>query len=165
MSKPLILALGDQLAQDLSRAVTDAFGKTFDMKVTPGRYAIGDGSISLSGDVSGIVGFIQDKLEGTLIVCFQMKTIKDILPRILGQDVELTQDVILDAVSEITNMIFGGIKTELNNRGHKVRFGMPSAIKGAGHFIGHMHDGRYMLMNFEMGGSPFQIHIALHRES
>ena len=161
-SKPLSLALGDQLAKDFLVAVSDAFTKTFGIEVRAGHYEIGEGPQNLTGDVSGVVGFVQEKLEGTLTVCFQIKTIKQVLPRVLGDDVEITQAVAMDAVGEITNMIFGQIKTELNQRGHHVRFGMPSVISGSGHFISQMHQGRYMIMNFEIEGSAFQIHIALH---
>jgi CheY-specific phosphatase CheX len=160
--KPLAHSLGSQLAQDLNKAVSEAFGKTFDVEVVPGRYEIGEGTFALTGDVSGIVGFIQEKLEGTLIACFQMNCIRQILPRILGTEVELTQDIVMDAASEITNMIFGQIKTELNQRGHLVRFGMPCVVKGSGHFIGHMHQGLYMIMSFDVDGSVFQIYLALH---
>ncbi|MBY0428905.1 MAG: chemotaxis protein CheX [Alphaproteobacteria bacterium] len=162
LSKPLSLALGDQLAKDFSLAVSDAFNKTFGIDIKAGHYDIGEGAINLTGDVSGVVGFVQEKLEGTLTACFQMKTIQQVLPRLLGNDVEITQAVAMDAVGEITNMIFGQIKTELNQRGHHVRFGMPSVICGGGHFISQMHQGRYMVMNFEIEGSAFQIHIALH---
>ncbi|MDX1922734.1 MAG: chemotaxis protein CheX [Alphaproteobacteria bacterium] len=161
-SKPLALALGDQLAQDFSHAVGDAFSKTFGIEVKTGRYSIGEGAVSLTGDVSGVVGFVQEKLEGTLTACFNMKTIRTVLPRLLGDDIEITQAVAMDAVGEITNMIFGQIKTELNKRGHHVRFGMPSVISGDGHFISQLHQGRYMIMNFELEGGVIQIHIALH---
>lgn len=161
-SKPLSLALGDQLAQDFSQAVSDAFNKTFGIDVKVGHYSIGEGVVNLTGDVSGVVGFVQEKLEGTLTACFLMKTIQQVLPRLLGNDVEITQAIAMDAVGEITNMIFGQIKTELNQRGHHVRFGLPSVICGSGHFISQMHQGRHMIMNFEIEGSAFQIHIALH---
>lgn len=162
-TKPLALALGDQLAQDMSHAVSEAFSKTFDINVRPGRYSIGEGSVNLTGDVSGVVGFVQEKLEGTLTTCFNMKTIHHVLPRLLGDDVVVTQDIAMDAVGEITNMIFGQIKTEMNQRGHHLRFGMPSVITGSGHFISQMHQGRYMIMNFEIEDGFFQIHIALHQ--
>ncbi len=165
LSKPLSLALGDQLAQDFTVAVNQAFSKTFDIQVRAGHYSIGEGVVNLTGDVSGVVGFVQKKLEGTLTACFSMKTIRYVLPRVLGNDVEITQAVAMDAVGEITNMIFGQIKTELNQRGHHVRFCMPSVICGSGHFISQMHQGRYMIMNFEIEGCTFQIHIALHHEA
>lgn len=163
--KPLSTALGDQLAQDIIHAVNEALGKTFKVDVIPGRYEIGEGSVALSGDVSGIVGFVQEKLEGTLIICFKISAIHKILPRFLGGKVEITQAIAMDAVAEITNMVFGQIKTVLNQRGYALRFGLPSVISGDGHFISQMHHGRYMLLHFEMEGMPFQIHLALHRDA
>jgi CheY-specific phosphatase CheX len=162
--KPLTLSLGDQLAQDLILAVSDAFEKTFDAKVVPGRYVIGDGAVALTGDVSGIVGFVQETLEGTLTACFNIKIIHQILPRLLGNDLEITQSIAMDAVGEITNMIFAKIKAELNARGHQLRFGMPSVIHGDGHFISQLHQGHYMMMSFEIEKSTFQIHLALHKD-
>lgn len=162
MSKPLSLSIGDKLAQDVIHAVAEAFSKTFDVTVKAGRYEIGSGAVTLSGDVSGIVGFVQTQLEGTLTACFRMDCLKRILPRLLGGDIEVTQDIAMDAVGEITNMIFGQIKTELNQHGHQLRFGLPSVVTGAGHFIGHMHAGRYMIVPFEVDGSSFQIHLAFH---
>jgi CheY-specific phosphatase CheX len=162
MTKQLFFALGDQLAQDISSAVSDALNKTFSITVTPDRYVLGKGSVNLSGDVSGIVGLSQDKLEGTLTLCFPMQSVKKLIPRILGDDITITDDVVVDAVGEITNMIFGRLKTELNERGHHLRFGLPSVIRGEGHFINQLHQGHYMMMPFTMENEPFQLHLAIH---
>lgn len=162
MTKFPPLVLGDQLAQDISKAVVEAIGKTFDLEVKAGRYQINSGATALEGDVSGVFGVVQDRLEGTLTICFKTETIRDMLPRLFGNDVVVTNDVAMDAVGELTNMIFGQVKTELNQRGHHIRFGIPSVIKGAGHFIGHMHDGRYMLIPFSIDKGEFQIHFAVH---
>jgi chemotaxis protein CheX len=163
VSKNLFLALGDQLAKDITKAVTDTLEKTFAINVKAGRYMIGEGVVQLNGDVSGIVGLIQEKLEGTLTVSFSLEVVRKIIPRLLGNDIEVTRDVAIDAVSEMTNMIFGQLKTELNQRGHQVRFGLPSVVTGPGHFISHLHEGQYMIMPFEMEGSTFQVHIAIHK--
>jgi chemotaxis protein CheX len=165
MAKNLTLALGDQLANDISKAVSDALGLTFGLTVTPGRYTIGSGMVQLNGDVSGIVGITQERLEGTFTVCFSIKSMEDIIPRLLGPGIEVTPDVAADAIGEITNMIFGRIKTELNERGYNVRLSLPSVVRGPSHFINHLHEGRYMLMPFDVEGNVFQVHVAIHRDS
>lgn len=166
MNQHIALALGDYLARTVTKAVTEAIGKTFDLAVTPGRYEINHGAVALSGDVSGLVGITQEgTLEGTLTVCFKTATIRNMLPRLLGDDVPITSEVVMDAVGEITNMIFGQVKTELNERGYKVRFGLPSVVSGSGHFIGHMHQGRYMIIPFDLQGTPFHVHLAVHPDS
>lgn len=163
-AKHIAFTLGDQMSQDITNAVANVLNKTFSIDVKPGHYVVGKGSVQLNGDVSGIVGIMQDKLEGTLTVCFTFDTVRKLVPRLLGPDIEVTQDVAIDAVGEVTNMIFGQLKTELNERGHHVRFSLPSVVKGPGHFISHMHEGHYMVMLFEMDGTSFQIHLAIHKQ-
>ncbi len=65
-----------------------------------------------------------------------------------------------DAIGEITNMIFGRIKTELNERGYQVRLSLPSVVTGPSHFINHLHEGRFMLVPFDVEGDIFQVHFA-----
>ena len=164
MGKNLTLALGDQLARDIAKSVTEALGMTFGLTVTPGRYEIGSGEVALHGDVSGIVGITQDRLEGTFTVCFSIASMRNIIPRLLGPGVEVTVDIAADAMGEITNMIFGRIKTDLNERGHNVRLSLPSVVRGPSHFINHLHGGRYMMMPFDVEGNEFQVHLAIHRD-
>lgn len=165
MTKAISLSLNSQLAQDLSKAVVDAIGKTFGLTVRPGAYSVNEGAAALNGDVSGIVGVVQDTLEGTLTICFKIETVRSMLPALLGDGVEVTNDVAMDAVGEITNMVFGQLKTELNQRGHQVRFGFPSVVKGSGHFVAHMHQGAHMVIPFDVAGSNFQLHFAIHSEA
>lgn len=165
MSKHLTLALGDLLATDISSAVMDSFGMTFGLKVTPGRYSIGEGVVELKGDVSGIIGITQDRLEGTFTLCFTLAAMQKIVPRLLGDGVEVTETVAADAVGELTNMIFSRIKTTLNQHGYQVRMSLPSVVRGSGHFINHLHEGRYMLMPFDIEGHVFQVHLAIHRDT
>jgi chemotaxis protein CheX len=164
MSKSLSLALGDQLANDIALAVTDSFGMTFGVKVTPGRYSIGEGAAPLTGDVSGIIGITQEKLEGTFTICFSIDSMKKILPLLLGDGVDVTQDVAADAVGEISNMILGRIKTSLNQRGYEVRLSLPNVVRGPSNFVNSLHEGRHLLMPFDVEGQPFQVHIAVHRD-
>ena len=163
-NKNISLSLGDQLAQDVCVAVSEAFEKTFSIHIRAGRAVIGEGAVQLGGDVSGMVGIIQERLEGTLTISFPLHVIRKIIPRLLGDEIEVTRDIAMDAVAELTNMIFGQLKTGLNERGHHVRFGLPSVVNGPGHFISHLHDGQYMIIPFEMEGSTFQVHIAIHKD-
>jgi len=163
--KDFSFVLGDKLAQDITHAVTQTLGKTFAVEVKPGRYTVGEGSVQLNGDVSGIVGIIQEKLEGTMTACFSIESIRKLVPRLLSSEVEVTQEIAMDAVGELTNMIFGQMKTQMNERGHHVRFGLPTVVRGPGHFISHLHDGQYMIVPFEMENGTFQIHVAIHSQS
>lgn len=163
MKRELQLALDDRLSQEICEAVTIAMRNTFAAEVTPGKYEMGNGIVSLVGDVSGIIGMVQEELEGTLTLCFTFETMRDILPSVLGKDVAITHELAVDAVGEITNMIFGHVKTALNRRGFELKLGIPSVVTGRGHFLSHFHRGHYMIVPFYLQGQLFQVHVAIHR--
>lgn len=167
MNKPhaSVLVADNQTGRDIANAVVQVLNTTFGVNVHLQQSLVGKGSVQFDGDMSGIVGIIQEKLEGTLTVCFPQATIKRLVPLLLGDGIEVTQDVAIDAVGEVTNMIFGQLKTELNGRGFRVRFSLPSVVKGSGSFISHLHEGGYMMLVFDLEGSRFQIHLAIHGDA
>jgi len=158
------LTLDEQLAQDISHAVCKAMRETFSVEVKPGSYEVGEGMVSLVGDVSGVIGIVQSKLEGTLALCLTFETIRDILPQVVGKSISVTHEMAVDAVGEITNMIFGQIKADLGGRGYSLRLGIPCVVTGKGHFVSHFHRGRYMIVPFHLDNQLFQVYVALHAE-
>lgn len=157
-----ILALDELLAREIAMAVVRTMRETFSVDVVAGDYEIGEGVVALVGDVSGVIGMVQDHLEGTLTLCLSFETVRDMLPQVIGNVVQITHEMTVDAVGEITNMIFGQIKTDLNKRGYRIKLGIPSVVSGRGHFISQFHRGRYMLIPFHLSGQLFQVHVALH---
>lgn len=166
MAKPVQhLALDEQLSKEIRSAVCNAMRHTFDVGVEAGPFEIGDGMVSLNGDVSGVIGMVQDKLEATMILCLRFETVRDILPHVVGQSISVTHEMTLDAVGELTNMIFGQIKTELNSRGYALKLGIPSVVMGRGHFVSHFHRGKHMVVPFYLDDHMFQVHVALHPQT
>lgn len=158
------LVLDEQLSRDVTMAVSSAMLSTFGVVVTPGPYEVGKGMVSLVGDVSGVIGLVQDELEGTMTFCMTFDTVREILPRIIGNAISVTHEMTVDAVGEITNMIFGQIKTELNGRGYGLKLGIPSVVTGRGHFVSQFTRGSYMIVPFYLENQLFQVHIALHKQ-
>jgi chemotaxis protein CheX len=158
------LALDERLAKEIVSAVSSAMRETFAVEVTPGPYEIGEGMVSLVGDVSGVIGMVQAHLEGTLTLCLTFETIRDILPQVVGKSVSITHEMAVDAVGEITNMIFGQIKSDLNARGYQLKLGIPCVVTGKGHFVSQFHRGRYMIVPFHLDGQLFQVYVALHHD-
>ena len=156
------LTLDDKLGDDISAAVCNAIRQTFNVEVVPGPFEVGEGMVSLVGDVSGVIGMVQNHLEGTLMLCLTYETIRDILPQVIGKSMSITHEMAIDAVGEITNMIFGQIKSNLSQRGYQLKLGIPCVVSGKGHFVSQFHRGRYMIVPFHLDGQLFQVYVALH---
>lgn len=155
------LILDEVLAKEISSAVCNAMRKTFSVEVIPGPFEIGTGMVSLVGDVSGVIAMVQDQLEGTLTLCLTNETVRGLLPQIVGSSVAITHEMAVDAVGEMTNMIFGQIKRDMSERGFNLKLGIPCVVTGKGHFVSQFHRGRHMIVPFHIDGRLFQVHIAL----
>jgi len=164
MSQTLYISLDEQLAQEITNAVCNAMRQTFQVEVVPGPYEIGEGMVSLVGDVSGVIGMAQAHLEGTLTLCLTFETIRDVLPQVVGKSLSITHEMAVDAVGEITNMIFGQIKANLAQRGYQLKLGIPCVVTGKGHFVSQFHRGKYMIVPFHLDGQLFQVYVALHQD-
>ncbi|MDE2029404.1 MAG: chemotaxis protein CheX [Alphaproteobacteria bacterium] len=159
------LALNDALAKDISLAVTRALRDTFNVDVTADPPEYGDGMVSLVGDTSGIIAIVQSRLEGTMMLCVTFETVRDLLPQIVGPSVAITHEMVADAVGELTNMVFGQVKNELNQRGLQIKLGIPCVVTGKGHFVSQFHRGKYMIVPFHLDGRLFQVYVALHEQA
>src|ERR1700722_6980527 len=164
-AQPTPLELNEDLAKEIGRAVCGAMRETFGIEVVPGAFEIGTGMVSLVGDVSGVIGMAQNQLEGTLTLCLTFETVRDILPQIVGKSVSITHEMAVDAVGEITNMIFGQIKRDMSERGYQLKLGIPCVVTGKGHFVSQFHRGKYMIVPFHLDGQLFQVYVALHDNS
>ncbi len=96
------------------------------------------------------------------MLCVTFETVRGLLPQIVGNSVSITHEMAVDAVGELTNMIFGQVKSELNQRGHQIKLGIPCVISGKGHFVSQFHRGKYMIVPFHLDGQLFQVYVALH---
>lgn len=159
------LHLDEVLATEITAAVCETMRKTFAIEVVPGAYEIGEGAASLVGDVTGVIGIVQDKLEGTLALSLSYEVVRDLLPQVVGRSVAITHEMAVDAVGEITNMIFGQVKRGINGRGMQIKLGIPTVVTGKGHFVSHFHRGRYMIIPFKLDDQLLQVYVALQHNN
>lgn len=157
------LDLNDTLAKDITVAMMRSMRDTFGVEVTASSPEYGDGMVSLVGDISGIIGLVQNELEGTMLLCMTYDTIREILPQVVGKTVAISHEMAVDAVGELTNMVFGQVKSDLNGRGYQIKLGIPCVVTGKGHFVSQFHRGRYMIVPFHLDGRLFQVYVALQQ--
>src|ERR1700729_502380 len=95
-AEPMHLSLDASLAADIANAVKRAMKETFNVNAVPGEYEIGEGMVSLVGDVSGVIGMVQTRLEGTLALCLTFETVRDLLPQVIGKSISVTHEMAVD---------------------------------------------------------------------
>lgn len=111
------------------------------------------------GDVSGLIGMVGPKVKGSLSITFDESLALEIMHRMLGERPAKIDAEVSDMVGEITNMICGGAKNELGEKGFDFGMATPIVVAGKDHTINHQVDGPKMIMPFtsEAGNAYMEI--------
>jgi len=112
------------------------------------------------GDVSGLIGITGDAI-GSLAISFSEGCICGIVGSMLGETyTEPTQEV-LDAAGELTNMISGVARTNLEKMGLQVYAAIPSVIFGKDHTIRHILKSPSIVIPFSTDKGDFFVDICI----
>jgi len=112
------------------------------------------------GDVSGIIGITGDAV-GSLAISFSEMCICNIVGRMLGETFTAINNEVLDAVGELTNMISGVSRTQLEKRGMSVFAAIPSVVFGANHTINHILKSPSIVIPFTSPNGPFFVDVCI----
>ena len=130
-------------------------------KVTAGKPTVKQGNKSW-GEVSGIIGLASESLSGNLILSFDKASILGIVGGMLGEEITgITPDVV-DAVGELTNMISGGAKAMLSQKGHKFEMASPIMLVGKNVEISQLSKGPVVSIPFKTDKGEFVAEATLH---
>jgi chemotaxis protein CheX len=112
------------------------------------------------GDVTGIIG-ITGESNGTIAVTFEEVTILKIVSNMFGEEMKQLNSEVADAVGELTNMISGQARRELEENGKVFEAAIPSVVSGKNHQITHYTDGPKIAIPFITDGGRFTIEVCL----
>ena len=115
------------------------------------------------GDVSGIIGLAGDGVRGAFAVSFSESCIVRVLSNMLGEKIQGLNEETEDAVGEITNMISGGAKAELSQKGFSFEMAIPSVVSGKGHSIENVTEHPVVVVPFDTEAGPFFVEVCLSK--
>ena len=80
------------------------------------------------GDISGLIGMVGDKIQGSMSISFDEGLVLEIMHKMLGEKPDGIDADVQDMVGEITNMICGGAKNELDQKGYSFDMATPCSL-------------------------------------
>jgi chemotaxis protein CheX len=111
--------------------------------------------------VAGAVGFI-GRLSGVVYVYASARFARDITNALLGiTDDTASDEMINDAMGELTNMIVGHIKSRLSDRGMPCALTIPSIVRGSHFTIEAVSSTTRRLCAFRCGEHQIAIEILI----
>lgn len=116
-------------------------------KLKPGKPSIKKDQVS-QGDVSGLIGMAGQQTKGSLSVTFEAKLALSIMEKMLGDRPSEVNEEVTDMVGEITNMVTGGAKNILGDKGYDFDMATPIVVSGKNHTINHKCEGKTLIVPF-----------------
>lgn len=115
-----------------------------------------------TGDVSGVLG-LTGVANGTIAVTFEKDCILTIVSNMFGESMKELNNEIADAVGELTNMISGQARRELEEVGKSFKAAIPTVVMGHNHSIIHYTDGPKIAIPFNTNAGDFTIEVCFER--
>lgn len=131
------------------------------IKSVPGKPYLKKDDVA-KGDVTGVIG-ITGETNGTIAVTFEEACILKIVSNMFGEEMTTLNSEIADAVGELTNMISGQARRELEGLGMVFEAAIPSVVSGRSHSITHYTDGPKIAIPFTTDGGKFTIEVCLEK--
>jgi len=115
---------------------------------------------SAFGDVSGIIGITGDAL-GSLALSFTEACICRVVANMLGERFDGVTQEIIDATGELTNMISGASRTQMEKMGMRVYAAIPTVVHGKRHTISHILKAPSIVIPFSTAAGPFFVDVCI----
>lgn len=128
------------------------------MEAKPGKPTVKKNDIAC-GDVSGIIGMTSDQAKGTMAITFTEPVILEITKHMLGEELTRIDETVSDMVGEITNMVTGGAKRILSEKGYFFDMAIPTVITGKNHEIHHKSQAPIVIVPFTSEAGNFFLEI------
>ncbi len=98
------------------------------------------------GDVSGLIGMVSEQAKGSLSITFEGSLALATMKGMVGEAPDEVNDEITDLIGEITNMVTGGAKRMLSEKGFEFDMATPMVVSGANHTIHHKAEGPVVII-------------------
>lgn len=111
------------------------------------------------GHVSSVIGMRAEGVRGSVALTLTPATVRTISLRLLGKEVDSAGLEAMDLTGELANMLVGGAKRMLAEKGLDFDMQTPKLLEGEGHAIVHHVRGRTVLLPIRLGEDEFYIEL------
>ena len=115
------------------------------LELTPLKPSLKKSNIA-KGDVSGLIGMVSKQTKGSLSITFDKSLALATMKGMVGEAPDEVNEEITDLIGEITNMVTGGAKRQLSEKGFEFDMATPMVVSGINHTIHHKSKGAIVII-------------------
>jgi len=127
-------------------------------ELTRGKLSLSD-RFQSQHEVSGIIGLSGEKGSGTVVLSVAREVAVRATAVLLGADKESADEDVIDAIGELTNMVAGAAKSELEFLA--LSLSLPMVVMGKDVMVGFDRQIRPLVIPFECDWGPLSLEIGM----
>lgn len=147
-----------EFIQPFLDAIQNVLSTMAQIRATPMKPFVKSGDKAM-GDVTGMIGMVGQQARGSLAISFTAPAILSVASRMLGENVQEVNDVVADVVGEITNIVTGGAKKALSEKGYTFNMAIPTTVVGKDHSVHHKTSRPVIVVPFETEAGSFFVEL------
>ncbi len=128
------------------------------LEINPGVPELKQGT-GAAGVVSGLIAMNASGVSGSVALTLTMPAVRAISTSMLGEEFLTLNKEVEDLAGELTNMLVGGAKQILSEKGHDFDMQLPHMLTGEGHDIVHPVSGKTIILPIAAGGAEFFLEL------
>jgi chemotaxis protein CheX len=150
----------ENLIQTARDTTKDVFATMLGMEAVPLATRTEEGGPGPSDGVVGIIGIAGTWVGTGIVICQAGLACKAASAMMMTEYTSVNEEV-LDAMGEITNMIIGNIKTNLEDRYGTMGISVPTVVFGRNFATRTVSRGEWVIVSFVVADEDFQVHVNL----
>ena len=123
------MKLQDRIIDSITRSTTEVFSTMLDVQLRCGATSIQSGAPEANDGVVSFIGLAGSWAGAGSLVCSPTMACR-ICAQMLLTEQTAVNDEVLDAIAELTNMIVGGVKTDLEAELGPLGLSLPTIVYG-----------------------------------
>ena len=157
------LHLDEGMVKVIDRAVVETFSSFMGFNPVLKSSEKTSQNVSERYEISGIIAFIQDSVEGTLAIRFRQDSVLNLLSRVYGETLTSVDSRVIGGVAELANVIHGIAKEDLNLQGFHYQMCLPVVIIGDNHAVVNALSGQKLILSYDLDGHEAIVELVLHK--
>ena len=128
--------MNEAYAAAILKSVNNVLGMMAQIPVVPQAAEIKTNTMS-RGDVTGLIKIKGQNIQGTASISFSKDLILELTKRMLRTEITEIDETAQDLAKEMANMLIGGAKSEMDDKGYYADMSIPYLSIGPEHEVIH----------------------------
>lgn len=104
-----------------------------------------------------VIANLGKRVSASIALTFSEQAILHIAKKMMPMDITKIDGIVIDLAGEIANMVLGGAKTELEEKGYIFQMSLPTIIIGTDYLIAHKIKSPIITVPFSMPEGNFYV--------